>query len=212
MNIHQAEFLKTRFSLLNRMKDLEDQDSWREFFEMYWGFIFGVALKSGLTPTEAEDVVQETILSVCKNIKQFKADPAHGSFKSWLLNLTRWRIKDQVRKRSAEVSVSACASGGSGTGSSTPLDHKVPDPAGNALEKIWDEEWQKNLIRAALEKLKAQVSGKHYQVFYLHVIKQEPPQKVADALNIPVDQVYLIKHRLSLLFEKAVKDLETELG
>lgn len=29
----------------------------------------------------------------------FKYDPARGSFKFWLLNMTRWRIADLLRKR-----------------------------------------------------------------------------------------------------------------
>jgi len=43
-------------------------------------------------------------------------------------------------------------------------------------------------------------------------IKQIPPAKVAETLNLKVDQVYLIKHRLTKIFEEALKDLETKLG
>src|SRR5260370_35090593 len=89
------ELIPTRWTLIKRLKHWDDHESWREFFDLYWKLIYGVALKSGLTPAEAQDVVQETIISVCKNIKQFKADPAYGSFKSWLLKLTRWRGLDQ---------------------------------------------------------------------------------------------------------------------
>src|SRR3954469_24485520 len=95
--------VSTRWSLIARLKDWDDQEGWREFFDTYWRLIYGVAIKSGLTHAEAQDVVQETIVSVSKNMKAFKADPAFGSFKSWLLNLTRWRITDQVRRRGREV-------------------------------------------------------------------------------------------------------------
>src|SRR5206468_6695174 len=37
--------------------------------------------------------------SVAKNIDKLKYDPAIGSFKGWLLQITRWRIADQFRKR-----------------------------------------------------------------------------------------------------------------
>jgi len=60
------------------------------------------AIRAGLAPDEAQDVVQETLISVTKNIGKFKADPAFGSFKSWLLNLTRWRISNRVRSRPRE--------------------------------------------------------------------------------------------------------------
>src|SRR6266568_6792262 len=90
----------TRHSLLRRMKDWEDQASWQEFFNLYWKLIYGVAIKAGLNDAEAQDVVQETVLAVAKNLKGFEVGRDRGSFKSWLLQTTRWRIADQFRKRS----------------------------------------------------------------------------------------------------------------
>src|SRR5438270_12638173 len=89
--------LKTRWTLLAKLKNADDQESWRQFFDTYWRLIYGVAIKSGLTHAEAEDVVQETILSIAKNIKNFRTDPSFGSFKGWLFKLTRLRIEDQIR-------------------------------------------------------------------------------------------------------------------
>ena len=83
------------------MKDWGDQASWEDFFRTYWKLIYGVATKAGLTDAEAQDVVQETILTVARNIQGFEVGSEHGSFKAWLLQNTRWRIADQFRKRSA---------------------------------------------------------------------------------------------------------------
>lgn len=96
------ELIPTRWSLVERLKDASDQQSWREFFETYRRLILGVALKSGLTEAEAEEVLQETVISVAERMPVFKADPAAGSFKSWLLLVTRRRIADQFRKRPPE--------------------------------------------------------------------------------------------------------------
>ncbi len=204
----EKEFLATRWTLINRLKNLDDAESWDEFFNLYWKPIYSLALKSGLTHMEAQEVVQETIISVSKKIKDFTADPSAGSFKSWLLKLTGWRIIDQIRKRPAEVSHNPRQHNGETP--ETPLEERVPDPAGIGLEKVWDEEWHQNLIENALKKLEQQVSAKHYQIFYLHVIKSLSPEKVAKALAIKVDQVYLIKHRLRKRFEQAIKELENQ--
>ncbi len=62
---HQTdEFLPTRRSLLNRLKDWGDQESWQEFFELYSRLIHSVALKAGLTKAEAQEVLQETVITV----------------------------------------------------------------------------------------------------------------------------------------------------
>src|SRR2546430_12075049 len=91
--------LQTRWSLIGRLKDLDDQQSWQEFFDSHWKLIYSVALRAGLNDAEAQEVVQETVISVAKKMPEFKADPVAGSFKSWLLTLTRWRITDQLRRR-----------------------------------------------------------------------------------------------------------------
>src|SRR5208283_65702 len=93
------ELIPTRATLIQRLKNWRDQSSWQDFFDTYWKLIYGVARKGGLTAAEAEDVVQETLISVAKHMPTFKYDPSIGSFKSWLLNMTRWRIRDQFRKR-----------------------------------------------------------------------------------------------------------------
>src|SRR2546426_1004678 len=98
MNPDHDEFLATRQSLLGRLTNWDDQESWRDFFETYWKLIYKVALKAGLDETAAQDIVQETMLSVAKTIKGFRYDPAIGSFKGWLLQITRRRIADYLRK------------------------------------------------------------------------------------------------------------------
>ena len=91
--------LATRESLLRRLTDCEDQASWQEFYQTYRDLIWRFALKAGCTVTEAQDVVQETVIAVARKLPDFKYDPAVCAFKTWLLNLTMWRIKDQFRKR-----------------------------------------------------------------------------------------------------------------
>jgi RNA polymerase sigma-70 factor (ECF subfamily) len=75
----EARLLVTRQSLVGRLADWEDRRNWQEFFDTYWRLIYGVARKAGLNDAEAQDVVQETIFTVAKNIAQY--DRSGGSFK-----------------------------------------------------------------------------------------------------------------------------------
>src|SRR5262245_6208207 len=79
----EGELIPTRATLLHRLKNWEDNNSWHEFFNIYWRLIYGIARKAGLREEEAQDVVQETLISVAKHMPAFKYDPAIGSFKSW---------------------------------------------------------------------------------------------------------------------------------
>lgn len=201
------EFIPTRYSLLSRLQNWDDQQSWKTFFDTYWRLIYSIALKSGLTEAEAQDVVQETIICVAKDINKFKRDRALGSFKGWLRNLTRWRIADQFRKRKPNVSRENTSSTGGGT--SVDL-AEIPDPADPSLELLWEAEWQSNLMEAALERVRRRVKEEHYQIFDLNVVRQWPANKVARILEVNIAQVYLAKHRILALLKREVRILEKQ--
>jgi|SRR5579859_170023 len=197
--------LATRASLLARLKDWDNQGSWQEFFDIYWQLIYRVAIKSGLTDTEAQDAVQETVLAVAKYIKDFEYDPAHCSFKSWLMLVTRQRIIWQLRKRLPTVP--QLMRGESDTPRTSTVE-RIPDPNAVNLDVVWDAEWKKNLMSAAVEKVKRAVSPRQFQIFDLYALQGWSPREVARTLRISVAQVYLAKHRVSALLSKEVKKLE----
>src|SRR5215469_15498696 len=96
------EFLPTRHTLLERLRRWDDQESWLDFFEQYGGLLYTTARRAGLSDSEAQDVVQDTIILVSKKMPGFKYDPAVDSFKGWLLYLTRKRIAMEYRKRARQ--------------------------------------------------------------------------------------------------------------
>jgi len=202
------EFIPTRESLLERLKRWDDQESWREFFDIYWRLIYGAAVKSGLNDAEAQDVVQDTVIIVAKKMEDFKYDPALDSFKGWLLYLTRKQIAQQYRKRARERG---------GLGSSAKIGEwsqdleEIPDQTGAGLDVLWEQEWESNLWNAAIAKVKQQVNAKQFQMFNLYVIKEWQAVDAARFLGVPVAQVYLAKHRISALVKKELTQLKTKL-
>jgi RNA polymerase sigma factor (sigma-70 family) len=205
MQLREQDPIPTRYSLLSRLQDLDDADSWKDFFDTYWRLIYSVALKSGLTEPEAQDAVQETVISVAKSLHKFQRDRKLGSFKGWLRNIARWRIADQLKQRSKPHHDRESTAHDDSPG---PDITEIPDPAGVALEAIWETEWQTNLLKAALERVKHRVREEHYQMFDLYVLNHWPPGKVAKMLRTNVGQVYLAKHRISSLMKKELKALE----
>jgi RNA polymerase sigma-70 factor (ECF subfamily) len=200
------ELIPTRASLLSRLKDWQDETSWKVFFDTYWKLIYNAAVKAGLSDAEAQDVVQETVISVFKTIPDFQYKATGGSFKSWLLKLTAWRIGDQFRNRQHHIKAKRSA----GSTARTATVDGVPDPAGPELEAIWDEEWEQNLMHAATDRVKRAVDPKQYQIFYLYVLKNWPARKVASTLKVNLGRVYLAKHRIEALIKKELKCLHTK--
>ena len=199
-----GSLLATRRSLVDRLGNWDDQRKWQEFFDTYWKLIYSAARKAGLTDVEAQEVVQETVITVAKNVGKLKYDPAIGSFKGWLLNITRWRIADQFRKRLPEESRHRQAHDDRMTGT---MD-RFADSASQSVDQTWELEWKQNLLDAALTRLKKKVDPKQFQIFDCYVRKEWPAPKVAERLRVSVGQVYLARHRIAALLKKEVKALE----
>lgn len=204
----EPDALKTRWTLVARLKNLNDLDRWGEFYDLYRGLIMGVARKAGLREEEAQEVLQETMASVSKNIGTFKADASQGSFHAWLLTVTRWRILDQFRKRMPLGTSSQPAADSTDT---TPTIERIPDPQGANLEKLCDEEWNRQLLGQALAGLQASMKAEHYQIFHLLTIQQKPAKEVAKMLGKNLAQIYLIKHRAGKELQVILKKLNQQL-
>ncbi|MBI3852329.1 MAG: sigma-70 family RNA polymerase sigma factor [Verrucomicrobia bacterium] len=202
------ELIPTRATLIQRLKNWQDQSSWQDFFDTYWKLIYHVALKAGLREAEAQDVVQETMISVAKHMPSFKYDPAIGSFKAWLLNMTRWRISDQLRKREIAAEHRAFSND---TATGTRTVDKVVDPRSQELDAVWEAEWKKNLYDAAIAKVKRRFDPQKYQIFDLYVNKEWAPARVATAFGVSIDQVYLAKHRVTEMITEEVQRLEMQM-
>jgi RNA polymerase sigma factor (sigma-70 family) len=209
MTARPGELIPTRASLLSRIKDWEDRESWQDFFDTYWRLIYGTARKAGLSDAEAQDIVQETVLSVARNVGDFKYDPAVCSFKSWMLQVTRWRILNHLKKREAETArlVSADAAATPQSGERLPFE-RIPDPKGSDLEAVWEAEWESNLLNAALERVKRRVEPGQFQIYDLYCLAGWPVWKVAQTLGVGVGRVYLAKHRVGQLLKKEVAALQ----
>ena len=198
------DFLPTRLSLLARLKNWDDNEGWKRFFDTYWRLIYGTAIKAGLSDAEAQDVVQETVIAVAKKMNEFKYDPALGSFKGWLRNLARWRIADQLRKRTNAAYPTLYRDE---TDSPEQTLAELPDSA--AAEAVWEAEWRENLMNVALTNVRSRVKEEHYQMFDLYVVKQWSAGRVARTLEVSMGQVYLAKYRVGSLIKKEVRRLET---
>jgi len=198
--------LATRASLLGRLKNWDDAKSWEDFTQTYSRLIRAVAIKAGLTESEAKDVEQETLLCVAKTIHEFESNPARGSFKSWLLNLTRWRITDQFRRRGpAAASAPRSDATATGTATGTATIERVPGP--DNLDEEWEVEWKRNIMETALARVGRKAKPKHLQIFDLYAIRHWPAGKVARELGVTRVQVYLVNHRLTKLMKREVEYL-----
>jgi RNA polymerase sigma factor (sigma-70 family) len=208
MPTDEPSSLKTRPSLLNRLKSGDDDESWQAFYRIYGKLVRDFAIQAGLTDTEADEVVQETAIAMARHLPEYRYDPKVCRFKTWLLNQASWRIKDQFRKRKKETAQNHSSDHDS---DETATINRVPDAAVADLDAVFETQWRKNLFDEAMERVKVKFSLKQFQIFDLVVFKEWPAATVAHSLGVSLANVYVTRHRISSAIKKETKRLESEL-
>ncbi len=207
MTTPPEDLLPTRETLLLRLRDLGDDKSWREFFDTYWKLIFSVARKAGFNEAAAQDIVQETFVAISRHMPEFRYNPELGSFKGWMLQITRSRIIDAFRRKSYKQGDEQVPREET---LSTALLETQPGHAGLTLDAIWEDEWRTHLLDTALDRVKEQADAREFQMFYLHVVKNMPALQVARRLGAKLPQVYFAKYKISTRLKKEVRRLEND--
>ncbi len=192
---HCREEASTQRSLILRLHDWQDRRSWNEFYRNYHKFVYAVARQSGLSESEAWDVVQETFVTIARQSnKNQQYNPELGSFKSWLLHITNWRIQDALRNRKRKAE--------------DTLRSNLPDSRGEGFDKLWEREWQQNIMQTAIARVKLKVSPRQFQIYDYHVLQGMEAGDVCRKLGVNTAQVYLAKHRVGIQLRREIRDLQ----
>ncbi len=179
----------TRDSLLRRLRDLGDQPSWESFFETYWRLIYSVA----------------------RRIPEFRYDPARGSFKQWLLLITRRRIHDHLRaayraaRNSQAAAEDACVAPRAAGAQASPSPDALVDAS-------WESEWRARMFEMAIDRVRHRVNPKQFQAFDFCVRQNMPVSEAGRLLGLNPAQIYLAKHRVSQAVKRAVAELTNGAG
>ncbi len=198
-----ADFSKTRRSLLTRLKNWDDHKGWQEFMDKYGRFIFGMARKSGFTVEEAEDIVQDVLVSVAKKMPEFRYQGEKGSFKAWLVMIVKSRVIDHLRKKYRRLPSAGFIGG---EPDETRVEERIAQEE-DALshEGMWLNEWETYVLETALSRVKEHLPAKHFLAFRMCSQQQKSPNEVAKALGLSLPNVYLIRHRAGRMVAKEIE-------
>ena len=96
---------KTSESLLARVKDLRDTESWRRFVEIYEPLLYRYARLRGLSREDASEVKQECLTRLVEVMPHFEYLRERGKFKTWLYRLANNKIRDMFKRRRPRTSM-----------------------------------------------------------------------------------------------------------
>ena len=181
----------TRSSVLKAVADTENEAAWARFFDLYSGFVFSIARSKGLKEEDADDIVQAVFTDLARMMPTFKYDRAMGKFRSYLIGLVHWRVKDKLRlvQRDNEQMKAY-------------LDEVANLPP--ADKDFAEREWQTAAVEEALRRIKPDVRPEHYAAFVASAVEGQDTETVMRLYNLSRDNLYQIRKRLTAKLQETV--------
>lgn len=186
----------TSKSLLMKARDCSDQAAWRRLTELYEPFITRWVRPHVAQRADAEDLVQEVMTALVRELPKFDHNQQTGAFRAWLRTLTVHRVQSYWQKRGA-------AKAGSGDPDSHEALAQLADPT-SPLSRSWDEEHDRYVTRTMLAAIRLEFQPATWHAFERQVQDGLPASEVAQELGLSVNAVLISKSRvLKRLREKA---------
>lgn len=188
----------TRPSLLLRIKDAGDQAAWEEFVELYAPLIYRFARRRGLHDADASDVSQQVLQIVSRVGCRLDYDPSRGSFRGWLLTVTRHVLINALKRKNRQPIA---------TGATSLHERLVDQPAPAPPEEdIWEQEYQRSRLAWAAEQVRPRFEETTWRAFWLTAVEGESPRAVAQALGVSVGAVHIAKSRIIARLKDVLKE------
>jgi len=180
--------VKTSASLLERLRLRADAGDWQRLIGLYQPLIRGWLRRHDLQHSDSDDLVQEVLSVLVKEIKRFEHNGRPGAFRSWLRTITVHCLRRFWRARLYR----ADAAGGSDW-----EDHlrQLEDPT-SGLSKLWDEEHDRHVLRKLLAMIEPDFHPATWQAFRRLVLDGVPAAVVATDLGLSVNAVLIAKSRV----------------
>ena len=178
---------ETTTILLEQLHDSQT-DAWKRFTDRFRPPMLGFARRYGLSDAQAEDAVQNALVSFFEGYQSGQYDRGRGRLRTWLFTLMYQAIRSQRRDdaRSPKQAPRAI--------DRTTFFSALPDEA--SAEQIWQQDWEHHALSTCMNQLRSEVSPSHFQVFELTTFREVPAAEVAQQLGLSRDAVYQARYRM----------------
>ncbi|NQZ57460.1 MAG: sigma-70 family RNA polymerase sigma factor [Lentisphaeraceae bacterium] len=193
----------TRQTLLQRLKNQEDENSWEEFIEAYRPYIYAIAQKLNIPPGEREDLIQNVLLKAWKALPGFEYDQQKGRFRNWLRRIIINCINTYYDKLKRTPTAKAVVDG------EESLTHWPSTESG--LDEIIELEWELYISSKAWDNISDGLNDKVRQS-YLRLKDGDSAEDIARDLGLSAQSIVVYKHRVLKLLYKEILRLDHDMS
>lgn len=195
-----GEFDKTRYTLLQRACDLNDEQAWEEFVGHYRRFIFYILNEMGVASGDIEDVAQTVLLSLTKDLSSY--DSSRARFRTWLSTVIRNAALAHFRKQKTRHTHVRMF------GEELRIDTEFQP---SEIDERIEQEWAAYVANLAMDRVREVFRGQAIEVFECF-LDGKSAADIAEETGLSIASVYTlkkrVKKRLYLEIRALVKELE----
>lgn len=172
--------------LLQRVAATKDREAFATLFDMFAPRVKSFMMRKGATAEIAEDLVQETMITVWSKAALFV--PERGGVSTWIFTIARNLRIDRLRREKTSLYTDI-----------DDYDAESNDPAqDDAMSRLQED----GFVARAL----AQIPEEQRSLLLLSYVEDLPQSEIATRLQIPLGTV---KSRMRLAYRRMRKLLET---
>jgi RNA polymerase sigma-70 factor (ECF subfamily) len=188
----------TPVSLLERLRLRPDAASWRRLVDLYTPLIRDWLRRQGVQPADVDDLTQDVLGTVARELSHFRHDLRRGAFRRWLRTVTVNRLRNFWRAARVRPAVGGAAF-------EEAMD-RLADPDSD-LGRLWDEEHDRHVVRRLLELIEPEFESSTWRAFRLLVLDGLPARDVATAVGLSINAVRIAKSRVLSRFRREIEGL-----
>ncbi len=176
----------TKISLLQQLTSGEP-DAWRELDEMYRPLIARWLRRYQLEASDVEDLTQEVMSLLIRDIGKFHHNGRVGAFRTWLKMTAVNLARNYLRRKNLPR----------GTGGSSFLERldQLEDPHSNE-SRAFELEHDRAVVQRLLQRISNQFEPITFQIFRSHVLEGQSARETAEKLEVSVASVHTAKSRV----------------
>lgn len=192
----------TSHSLLAQVCITGDAVAWERLAQIYSPLLSGWMRNMGVQPADTDDLVQDVLLVLSRELKNFVHNGRPGAFRNWLRRILVNRVRDFWRAREYRPSVV----GGSDWAAS--LESLADD--NSATSREWDLEHDRCVIERLLIQIRPRFAASTWEAFHRQVFQSQRADQVATELGMPISSVYVARSRILNALRKEAAGLVDE--
>jgi RNA polymerase sigma-70 factor, ECF subfamily len=192
----------TTATVLNSLKNFQDQTAWNKFANRFSCRIKAFAIKLGVPPSDLEDAAQDVLTAFAESYRGGHYDRSKGRLSSWLFGIAYRQIANFRRKQLAALQRH------DNRGAHTTFWGELPDE--QTAQQTWCEAWESHDIEECVQHVRSEVAENTFRAFEMTVREGQSPDIVAAALGMSRNAVYVAKHRVLNRLQELMKQDDEE--